>query len=195
MNSKPIYKIDDNGFLLGQGMTSLDHNNNDKIGDFKKETKDYEPKIPLGYIDVSPPTDKFFRAKWNFEKRIWEEGEDFTVILNQRRNNKITDLKNKSQQVIFAGFYSQTTGYNYDFELKDQLNFNMQYSYLTNNPDILNIYWSTNDYGKVSHDRDTFFSVCKDAEVHKRSSIEKYWNLKKQIENAKTVEEIDLINW
>jgi hypothetical protein len=116
-------------------------------------------------------------------------------ILPYKQEQKIQEIKDNCAKSIFVGFTSTTTGHDYDFELKDQLNFNMQYSFLLNNTNITNIDWTTNDAGTVSHSRDEFFNVCQDAEIYKRNNIGKYWSLKSQVENATTIDEIETIKW
>lgn len=115
--------------------------------------------------------------------------------LRDVKDQKIGRLKRDCKNTILSSFVSQTTGHEYDFELKDQINFNMEYCLLLKNPNIPYIAWATNDAGTVTHTKEEFLGVCRDAEFHKRGNIGKYWTLKDQVETATTIEEVEAVVW
>ena len=127
---------------------------------------------------------------------------DANLILEQVKKEKIKDLDRKCEETILSGFtipddttYTNLIGNHYGFDLYDQLNFNMQMTYLSEISATEPIYWKTENKGVLPHTIDEFKEVCRYAERHKRGNIEKYWSLKEQVLNATSIEEIEAINW
>jgi len=57
------------------------------------------------------------------------------------------------------------------------------------------ILWKTENNGIISHTYEEFKIIFRELGENKKQLIAKYWNLKYQILNAITIEEINNINW
>ena len=112
-----------------------------------------------------------------------------------RKKEKVEQLNMLCEQSILAGFHSETTGHFYAFGERDQLNFTQQMILMMNRPDIQEVLWKAEDAGPIQHSREEFLAVVAEAEAHKRSKMQRYWELKAQVQAAKTNEEIDAITW
>lgn len=136
---------------------------------------------------------------WPFEGRyaVLDDDEDVgEALLEYHKKDKINELNEACEATILAGFYCEANGHYYEFKVYDQLNFTQQYLLLISNPDFTGpIRWKTEDAGVVEHTREEFMTVCQTAELHKRGNIEKYWDLKAQVENATTFEDVNAIQW
>ena len=120
---------------------------------------------------------------------------DSNLVLEQRKKEKIAELKEACNETILAGFYCSATGHYYGFNQLDRINFTEQYVRLIADPNIESVNWETEDAGVITHTRDEFFSVCDAADAHKRANMEQYWKLKADVEAATTIEEVDSIHW
>lgn len=131
--------------------------------------------------------------------RLDENGTPRLVILPQSldviKEQKIAELNELCEQTILAGFTSQTTGHFYRFNEYDQMNFTQQMLLLLADPGITEVAWKTEDAGVITHTRENFLAVTREAEVHKRGLMERYWALKAQVLAATTKEEVDAVNW
>jgi len=125
-----------------------------------------------------------------------DEPAENALSLERYKAEKIAELNNACEATILAGFYCEATGHVYEFSAYDQMNFTQQYLILTSNLELTApILWKTEDAGVVEHTREEFIAVCETAEKHKRGNIEKYWQLKAQVENAATFEEVNAVQW
>lgn len=113
------------------------------------------------------------------------------------KDAKIAELNDACNQEILAGFTSSALGqpHTYGFDYEDQQNLNGQLAILMFDNTITSVNWKTKDAGVLTHTRDQFIQVCKDAEAFKRSRIEKFWNLKAQVQQATTEDQINAITW
>lgn len=137
---------------------------------------------------------------WPFQENyaVLEDDEsvEYETILDHYKKDKIDELNEACEATILAGFYCEANGHYYGFSAYDQMNFTQQYLLLVSNPELTGpIRWKTEDAGVIVHSREEFIAVCKTAERHKRGNIEKYWELKAQIENARTFEEVNAVHW
>jgi hypothetical protein len=129
------------------------------------------------------------------EKHLPNDVIDERTTLSFLQKEKIEQLNTLCEQLILAGFRSKTTGHFYAFGERDQLNFTQQMILMVSRSDIQDVVWKTEDAGPVLHSRDEFLAVVAEAEVHKRSKMQRYWELKAQVQAAKTNEEIEAITW
>lgn len=127
---------------------------------------------------------------------------DYNLLLEKVKQEKIKELDLKCEATILAGFMipedhedPALAGNYYSFDLYDQLNFNLQVTYIDVVTPTEPIYWKTENKGILPHTIQQFMEVCKHAERHKRGNIEKYWALKEQVMNCQTVEEVEAITW
>ena len=127
---------------------------------------------------------------------------DYGLLLEKVKQDKIKELDLKCEANILEGFMipedhedPALAGNYYSFDLYDQLNFNLQVTYIDVVTPTEPIYWKTENKGIVPHTIQQFMEVCKFAEKHKRGNIEKYWTLKDQVLNCQTIEEVEAITW
>jgi len=127
---------------------------------------------------------------------------DSNLVLEQRKKEKIEELDKNCEETILGGFiippdttYTNLIDNYYGFDQYDQLNFNLQMTYLSEISPDEPIYWKTKNRGVLPHTIDEFKEVCRYAAQHKRGNIEKYWSLKEQVQNAATIEEVEAIVW
>lgn len=119
----------------------------------------------------------------------------YELFLNRKKEEKIKQLDEECEKLIEKGFKSESTGHFYRFNLHDQINFNMQLTYLSAIGRKEPISWKTVDKGVVNHTIEEFLQVCADAETHKRGLIEEFWQLKEKVLLAESLEEINAISW
>jgi len=127
---------------------------------------------------------------------------DYNLLLERAKQEKIKELDLKCEATILEGFMipedhedPALAGNFYSFDLYDQLNFNLQVTYIDVVTPTEPIYWKTENKGILPHTIQQFMEVCKHAERHKRGNIEKYWALKEQVMNCQTIEEVEAITW
>lgn len=110
---------------------------------------------------------------------------------------KIAQLKAACQATILAGFTSSCLGtpHQYDFDYQAQVNLTGMYTIVMNDNTITSVTWKTKDSGPLPHTRDQFIQLCKDAENFKWTNIQRYWNLKAQVQAATTEAQINSITW
>lgn len=110
---------------------------------------------------------------------------------------KINQLNDKCNQSVLGGFSSSCLGatHNYQFDYDAQMNLNGQLNLLNIDSTITSVSWRTLDAGILSHTKDQFIQLYKDASSFKSSQIDKYWNLKSQVLSATTETQINAINW
>lgn len=117
-----------------------------------------------------------------------------TAWIGHCKQDRISQLGYDCQNTIYSGF-TGTNGHQYQFEDKDQANLTQQMLFLVNDPTIMSVSWKTLDVGVISHTRDEFLQVCKDANNFKSSNFGKYWTLEAQVNSATTEDEINAIVW
>jgi hypothetical protein len=118
--------------------------------------------------------------------------------LQVQKDNKLNELNKVCNQSISKGFYSSVLGeeHFYRFNLEeDQINFNQQATMLLLNASVTSVYWKTEDAGILLHSREQFLQLLDDASNHKQNNIDYYWQLKNQVLNATTIEEVNSIVW
>lgn len=146
--------------------------------DFKVDVVNGEQKIVRwGLADPQPTDNDLFNWWIEFLKK-----------------DKLEKLSDTCESTICNGFVG-TNGHQYQFDYKDQDNLTQQMLFLVNDPTIVSIDWKTKDVGILTHTRDEFLQVCKDADSHKRSNFGKYWTLEAQVKSATTEDEINSIVW
>jgi hypothetical protein len=134
-------------------------------------------------------------AEWGIEGANQPTQEELQIAwIDFLKSEKLNELNIACQSTILSGFVG-SNGHTYQFDFKDQDNITQQMLFLVNDPTIATIDWKTIDAGIITHTRDEFLQMCKDADAHKRSNFAKYWTLEGQLDILTTEEEIKNINW
>lgn len=121
----------------------------------------------------------FYDPKWDVTENKWIEGADLSVLLPPLREQKIAELSDECNRRIEGTF--EHNGDVFQFNMKDQSNFNQQLSILILDPTIQNVLWKTENNGVKNFTREEFISACKAGELHKRNNIGRYWQLKNHV--------------
>jgi hypothetical protein len=137
----------------------------------------------------------FYNAKWDLTLNKWIEGADLSLILEPLRKAKVEQLNNDCQVAIHKGF--EYNGDFFQFNDKDQANFNQQLSLLLLDSTITEVQWKTENNGVKIFPKEVFIQACKAGEVHKRNNIGRYWQLKNHVltYDFTTVEELQSITF
>jgi hypothetical protein len=115
-------------------------------------------------------------------------------ILEHHKKLKISILSEQCELSIVNGFEA-SNGHHYRTNRDDQINMIGQKDALMADPTITVVPWKTEDAGYINHTREEWLQVYKEAFEHKKSQLFKYNDLKQQVLNATTHEEIVAINW
>jgi len=70
-----------------------------------------------------------------------------------------------------------------------------QFNAISTDPLIETVMWKTEDAGYISHTREGWLDIYRQAFTHKQTQLFKYDTLKKQVNDAKTHEELTAITW
>lgn len=177
---REVYEIDKDGYV---------------IDNYLMTEEQIEEATASGRIFVSGwYTESFYKPRYDFSTQSWIEEMTVEEILEGNKARKIEELNSVCEAETLQPFQA-SNGHLYEFDYKDQSNFNQQLSFLVLDPSINEIIWKTVDAGVIMHTRDEFIQVCKDAEEYKRGNISKNWQLKGLVNSATSLEEVELINW
>lgn len=137
----------------------------------------------------------FHSPVWDFELNDWKEGLSLTELIEPVRQRKVMELSDECNANIEAGFIFE--GNEYQFNMKDQSNFNQQLSLILLDETLTSLYWKTENNGIQLLTREQFINTCKAGEFHKRTNIGHYWELKEYIQTQpfSSVEEIEAIDF
>lgn len=119
------------------------------------------------------------------------------VTVEDLKQYKIAQLKELCSNSIYNGFTSSVKGYSFNFNELDQANFTQQLLLIVaSNGNYTNtIKWKTKDMQVVDLTVEEFTTILGEAELHKRTEQNKYWQLESKVLSALTIEEVDNINW
>jgi hypothetical protein len=137
----------------------------------------------------------FYNPKWDFELNRWVEGVTLAEIIEPMRQAKVSELNSQCTKAIETGF--TFNGHFFQFNEKDQANFNQQLSLLLLDETVTEVQWKTENNGVQLLTRQQFIDTCKAGEVHKRNNIGHYWQLKQYVltNDFETTEELQAINF
>lgn len=117
-------------------------------------------------------------------------------MLNYFKDLKIQDFSNKCEEAILNGFVSPTTGHSYRTNRDDQLNLLGEYVFTHADETITEVYWKAEDLGtQVSHTRDEFLVMVKEAFKHKKDTLLKLNTLRAQVNACTSDAEILALSW
>ena len=120
-----------------------------------------------------------------------------SVRLPSMQQAKIEEINLACNLEILGGFESSVLGgehHHYKFDMEYQANMNQQMGLLSLDPTIELIPWPTSS-GVLIHTKSQFVQLLKDASDFKSSKLFRYFDMKEQIMNAETTDEVKLINW
>lgn len=117
-------------------------------------------------------------------------------VLEFKKERKIRELDARCNEIIFGGVTVASTGNQYSTAPIDLQFLNLKASYLSLFPDATDPFlWKTLNNGKVEHTVEQFKEVCQTVHDHLTSTVEHYWSLENQVKAAKTIEEVEDIQW
>ncbi|MFD2704247.1 DUF4376 domain-containing protein [Salibacterium lacus] len=110
------------------------------------------------------------------------------------KNRKIKELSSKCKESIVYNFVA-SNGNGYRLTIEDQLNMQGQKSELDDDGTIEEVDWMTIDDSNVTHTRDEWLTIYKEAFQHKNDSIFKNKQLRDQVRVCETKEEVEAVEW
>lgn len=119
---------------------------------------------------------------------IIEEELQKTIEINLKNVNEIVS------QAIQSEFTSKITGHSYHTEIHDQLYFQRNLTFLSNNPDVETIEHKNSSGEIIIHNREEYFGLFEELNQHINSYVQRGWELKESIRSAKSIEELKEIN-
>lgn len=127
---------------------------------------------------------------WDLKNEQWVEGDSIDDILPHYINEQISFLNSECQRNIYKGF--EFNGDYFQFNEIDQSNFNQQLTLLLIDEDTDSIVWKTENNGVKVFSREEFIAIVKFSEIHKRTCITRYWQLKGLLTstNFNSIEEV-----
>jgi hypothetical protein len=120
---------------------------------------------------------------------------DPNFTLEQYKTFKIEELKKKCQEDIYSGFISQVNGHHYRTNADDQINFLGKFNQLMSDTSITTVMWKTEDVGYIEHTRDDWLTIYNEGLTAKEQKLFKYDQLRQQVMDATTKEEVEAITW
>lgn len=138
------------------------------------------------------------KAKTKTAKEIYEELlQNESTTLEELKQARINLLKDECSQAIYDGFVSESTGYCFGFNPRDQSNFTQQMLLIvadTNNT-ITTIQWKTKNQGVVELTKEQFFQIVEEAKQHKLNQQHKYWMKEELVLVSQSKDEVASIVW
>ena len=159
--------------------------------------------IPTGYTALYLDDNEYLDIKNNYTNYTIIDGmPQYTPIpdsvrLPYTQEAKIEEINIACNLEILNGFDSSVLGgesHHYKFDMEYQANMNQQMGILSLDPTIELIPWPTS-IGVIVHTKPQFIQLLKDANDFKSSRLFRYFDMKSQIMNAETTDEVKLINW
>jgi len=193
--TRTIYRIDEYGYLI--------------------EKMEYDNHLPLpqDMVDTPLPPNLYY-PRYDRTTKQWVEGKSYEEILEEVKQAKINELKVACTATICSPFLSSVKGpdgtyYRFGYNERDQLNFNSQLNKINLWKNLVKegkmtpeeyaakfpLQWKAVNVGVVSLTEEEFLTVVDDAEAHQLTQQKKYWILEMQVKQAKTIEEVQAIEW
>jgi len=156
---------------------------------YDSETDDIPDDCKLGWGDQI-----LHEPVYDLETDSWIEGKSSDDILDTYKITHILHLKSRCESEIEKGF-TATNGHFYRTNRDDQTNMLGQFNAISTDQLIETVMWKTEDAGYISHTREGWLDIYRQAFTHKQTQLFKYDTLKKQVNDAKTHEELTAITW
>jgi len=130
------------------------------------------------------------------ELPIYDPITDSSILLEEQES-KIEEINLSCNLEIVGGFESicTTIKHKYKFDLEWQANLNRQMNIFMFDSTIESVEWNTIDVGWVTLSRQEFITLYQDSNRFIESKLNKYKELKEQVINCLTTDEVKLINW
>jgi len=122
------------------------------------------------------------------------------ISLEGLKQTKINQLKYITATKIYEGFTSSITDNNgtaiqAGFDEKDQINFTQQKVEFLGDDTLTEVSWGTKNVGEILLTRDEFMTLANESANHKWSKINKYRDLRDQVDVATDKETVESIVW
>lgn len=181
-----VNKVDSEGFIVEPLIVSPKdiERHNDLEDEFKLEENLIVKQVGEG---LNTP-------KWDFTNEVWVEGKADSELLAEAKERKTAELKAKCEQAIIEGF-TATNGHHYRTNRDDQVNMIGQKDDLMEDTTITEVMWKTEDSGYVSHTRDEWLAIYKEAFTHKQTQLFKYDTLKQEVQGKLKVSTVESVTW
>jgi hypothetical protein len=116
--------------------------------------------------------------------------------LDEYKQDKIDYLNKICNETILNTFISSAMGteHIYVFDYEAQMNFAGAKQAFQDNI-ITSVDWNTRDAGVIAHNATQFNQLWLDGFTHKMTNINKFRNLKEQVNTVTTKDQVDQINW
>lgn len=157
----------------------------------------YEGKVSGEMNEVAELRQRLHEA----EARLMNPGEHYKALdkvrasLAEVKEAKRAQLVYMSEEDTANGFVSESLGYHFGFEPKDQDNMTKQTILFIANPQAESCTWRTKDAGIVTLTKEQFMGVVQEGERHTRMNINRLWTLEQDVDAAQTKEDVDKIVW
>ncbi len=133
----------------------------------------------------------------NEKQRIANPTFDYSGLsLKEAKEQKVQELTHNCKQDIIYGFVA-SNGNGYRLTVEDQLNMQGQKNDLDDDSNITSVDWMTKDDVSVTHTRDEWLTMYKEAFQHKNDTVWKNKSLRDQVmaETTDTVDKVKDIVW
>ena len=148
------------------------------------------------------------RSDYKYEK-ISEFGEQYVLLLsndeeieekkdiNEVKENKIRDLSLETSNHITDGFDLNIDGEikHFSLETHDQQNITMIYQYLAEHEEVNGYLYHADNEDLTLYSRENMSAIMNSMLETIMNNIEHYHTLKKQVDEAITIEEVEQINY
>jgi len=158
-----------------------------------------DTKAILNYLIANGHTTKeeFDKKVADFKYQNENPTFDYSGLsLKEAKEQKVQELTHNCKQDIIYGFVA-SNGNAYRLTVEDQLNMQGQKNDLDDDPNITSVGWMTKDDVSITHTRDEWLTMYKEAFQHKNDTIWKNKSLRDQVlaETTDTVEKVKNIEW
>jgi hypothetical protein len=142
-------------------------------------------------LEEPQPTEEELQAAWDAMQPTEEQ------LLDQAKQNKISELSANCNKAILAGFSSSALGapHFYGYEIDDQANFEKAMNLIIRGKAPAQDYWKTKNAGPLVHTQAQIELVYDDSIVHLKTNLGKKWMLEAKVKALTTAEAIEAIVW
>ncbi|SDI16379.1 protein of unknown function [Alteribacillus persepolensis] len=164
-----------------------------------KPNENWTNETDVFIVDDNSELAQKIKRNYPFFELVVENGEVIDVELTEKsiepaKEEKIKELSSQCQQTIINGFIA-SNGNGYRLTTEDQLNMQGQKDELKDDETITEVDWMTINDENVTHSREEWLTVYKEAFRHKKECIFKNKQLRDQVKAATTKEEVEAITW
>ncbi|MFD2704620.1 DUF4376 domain-containing protein [Salibacterium lacus] len=110
------------------------------------------------------------------------------------KERKISELSSECKDEIVNKFEA-SNGKKYRLEVEDQLNMQGKKDQLDSDSDINEIVWRTLNDENITHTKEEWLEVYREAFEHKEDALSKNKELRDQVSACETKEEVEAVEW